>query len=131
MLPGRLGSGDMLLVAWREKKSQKKPVLVLSTSEGAGMREVRTGAGQLKLKPKSVVAYYKYMGGVDLSDRKIYHVSAERPSKRFWKKIFFNLVDMALLNSYILYEANTDAGQIVEQITETIFQIVIQAPTFA
>ena len=119
VLPGRLDigesvnyrSGDMLLVAWREKKSQKKPVLVLSTSEGAGMREVRTGAGRLKLKPKSVVAYNKYMGGVDLSDRKIYHVSAERPSKRFWEKIFFNLVDMALLNSYILYEANTDAGQ--------------------
>ena len=56
-----------------------------------------------------VVAYNKYMGGVDLSDRKIYHVSAERPSKRYWKKIFFNLVDMALLNSYILYEANTYA----------------------
>ena len=54
---------------------------------------------------------YKYMGGVDLSDCKIYHVSAERPSKRFWKKIFFNLVDTALLNSYILYQANTDGGQ--------------------
>ena len=119
VLPGRLDigesmnyrSGYMLLVAWREKKSQEKPVLVLSTSKGAGMREVRTGAGRLKLKTKSVVAYNKYMGGVDLSDRKIYHVSAERPSKLFWNKIFFNLVDMALLNSYILYQANTDAGQ--------------------
>ena len=116
--PGRLDiggsvnyrSGDMLLVAWWEKKSQKKPVLVLSTSEGAGMKEVRTGAGRLKLKPNSVIAYNKYMGGVDHSDRKIY-VSAEHPSKRFWKKIFFNLIDMALLNSYILYQANTDAGQ--------------------
>ena len=41
VLPGRLDiggsvnyrSGDMLLVAWREKKSQKKPVLMLSTSK--------------------------------------------------------------------------------------------------
>ena len=72
---------------------------------------MQTWAGRLKLKPKSVVAYNKYMGGVDLSDRKIYDMSAERPSKRFWKKIFFNLVDMDPLNSYILYEANTDAGQ--------------------
>ena len=62
VLPGRLDigesvnyrSGDMMLVAWREKKSQKKPVLVLSTSEGAGMMEVRTGAGRLKMKPKPV-----------------------------------------------------------------------------
>ena len=73
----------MLLVAFREKRSQRKPVLMPS----------------------------KYMGGVDLSDRKIYHVSAERPSKRYWKKIFFNLLDMALLNSFELYYANTDVVQ--------------------
>ena len=42
------------------------------------MMEVRTGAGRLKLKLKSVVAY-KYMG------------TAERPSNHFWKEIFFNL----------------------------------------
>ena len=102
---------DMLLVAFREKKSQRKPVLMLSTCEGAGMKEVRTAAGILKQKPKCVAAYNKYMGGVDISDRKIYHVSAERPSKRYWKKIFFNLLDMALLNSYELYRSNTDAGQ--------------------
>ena len=76
-LPGRLDigesvsyrSGELLLVAWREKKSQRKPVLMLSTSEGAGMTEVRTGAGRLKVKPNSAVAYNKYMGRVDLSDR--------------------------------------------------------------
>ena len=62
-------------------------------------------------KPKCVAAYNKYMGGVDVSNRKIYHVSAERPSKRYWKKIFFDLLDMALLNSYELYQSNTDAGQ--------------------
>ena len=47
----------------------------------------------------------------DISDRKIYHVSAERPSKRYWKKLFFNLIDMALLNSYELYKSNTDGHQ--------------------
>ena len=52
-----------------------------------------------------------YMGGVDLSNRKISHVSAERPTRRYWKKVFFNLLDMALLNTYELYRANTDAAQ--------------------
>jgi len=98
----------MLLVAFREKKSQQKPVLLLSTGEAAGMTEVTTAAGRVKQKPKVIAAYNKFMGGVDLSDRKIYHVSAERPSKRYWKKIFFNLMDMALLNSYELYKVNTD-----------------------
>ena len=51
------------------------------------------------------------MGGVDISDRKIYHVSAERPSKRYWKKIFFSLLEMAMLNAYELYRLNTDAAE--------------------
>ena len=116
-LPHRMNVGDIinhrrqgiLLVAFREKKSQRKPVLVLSTGTAAGMTQVRTGAGRDKLKPNCIAMYNKYMGDVDLSDRKIYHVSAERPSKRYWKKIFFNLMDMALLNSYELYRTNTDA----------------------
>ena len=118
-LPTKMNIGEMLsyrrqgilLVAFREKKSQRKPVLMLSTATAAGMVQVRTGAGVLKQKPKCIAAYNKYMGGVDISDRKIYHVSAERPSKRYWKKLFFNLIDMALLNSYELYKTNTDGNQ--------------------
>ena len=101
----------MLFVAFREKKSQRKPVLMLSTNAAAGVSDVRIEAGLMKRKPNCIIDYNEYMGGVDLSDRKIYHVSAERPTRRYWKKIFFNLLDMALLNSYELYRANTDAAR--------------------
>ena len=53
----------MLLVAFREKHSQRKPVLMLSTATAAGMTEVHTGAGLDKQKPKCIAAYNKYMGG--------------------------------------------------------------------
>ena len=72
----------MLHVTFQEKRSQRKPVLMLSTATAAGMTEVHTGAGINKQKPKCIAAY-KYMGEVDLRDRKIYHVSAEHPSKRY------------------------------------------------
>ena len=77
----------------------------------AGVSDVRTEAGLMKRKPNCIDDYNKYMGGVDLSNRKIYHVSAKRPTRRYWKNIFFNLLDMALLNTYELYRANTDAAQ--------------------
>ena len=105
----------ILLVAFREKTSQRKPVLMLSTAAAAGMVEVRTGAGVLKHKPTCIASYNKYMGVMDISDRKIYHISAKRPSKRYWKKLFFNLIDMALLNSYELYKSNTDGNQCKSQ----------------
>ena len=57
-------------------------MLVLSSGTVAGMTEVHTGAGLDKLKPNCIAMYNKYMGGgIDLSDRKICHVSAERHSK--------------------------------------------------
>ena len=65
-LPSKLEVGEC------EKRSQRKPVLMLSTSEMAGFVEVRTGAGVLKRKPHCIAAYNRFMGGVDLGDRKIY-----------------------------------------------------------
>ena len=81
---------------------------MLSTAAAAGTVPVWTAAGVDKNKSKCV-DLYNYMGGVDISNRKIYHVSAERPSKRYWKKIFFNMLDMALLDSFELYKNNIDA----------------------
>ena len=44
---------------------------MLSTASAAGMVDVRTGGGVVKHKPKCISSYNKYMGGVDISDRKI------------------------------------------------------------
>ena len=99
------GHQALLLIAFRETKSQRKPVLMLSTCAASGVGQVQTAAGLLKQKPKCVAAYYPYMGDVDINDRKIYQ--AERPTKRYWKNAFFNVNDMALLNSYKLYRGNT------------------------
>ena len=60
-LPTKMNVGDMmsylrqgiLLIAFGDIKSQLKPVLMLSRA-AAGMVEVRTGAGVLKQKPKSI-----------------------------------------------------------------------------
>ncbi|KAK3751173.1 hypothetical protein RRG08_023931 [Elysia crispata] len=43
------------------------------------------------------------MGGVDLADKKAYHLAAERSTRRYWKKIFHNQLDIALVNGHILF----------------------------
>ena len=93
-IPSKMNIGEtqnfrknqMLLCAFREKKSQREPVQLLSISEAVGMTQVQTRAGIIKRKPRGIAAYNRYLGGVDISDRKIYYVSVERPSKRYGRK---------------------------------------------
>jgi len=95
--------GNLLCCAYMDKKSQRKPVLSLSTASPSVdlTSEVR---GTAKLRPYMAQTYNAGMGGVDLMDRKIYQIAAERPCNKYWMKIFFNLVDIAVRNSYEIYQ---------------------------
>lgn len=43
------------------------------------------------------------MGGVDRADQLITYYGYPHHSKKWWKRVFFHLLDTALVNSYILY----------------------------
>ncbi|KAG8267581.1 hypothetical protein J6590_048200 [Homalodisca vitripennis] len=60
------------------------------------------GSGLQAVKPVMIDQYNKYMGGIDLKDRPLYHLTCSRATRRYWKKIFYHILDMALFNSYIL-----------------------------
>ena len=47
------------------------------------------------------------MGGVDLSDMHIYIFLDKKKTIR-WKKVFFTLLGRLVLNSFILYQQNTN-----------------------
>lgn len=94
---------SLLGIAFREKKSQKQPVTLISTKHRAAMKTkvVRT---KTVTKPEAILNYNSYMGGVDLRDKKLYHYASERATHRYWTKIMRNLMDIAVLNAYELYK---------------------------
>ena len=98
---------ELLLCAFRDKKSQKKNVLLLSSKLHARELTSRNSKGKEATKPEVVVHYNSTMGGIDLSDKVIYHYSAERSCRRYWRKIFFNFLDIALFNASVLYTQNS------------------------
>mgnify|MGYP002804405118 CR=1 FL=1 len=102
----------VLACAFREKKSQRKPVLLLSTSTLADNVTVRTRSGKSIMKPQIILDYNKGMGGVDVSDRKIYEFAAERSTHRYWSKVWRNLIDVSIMNAYELYKLNTDPSNV-------------------
>jgi len=95
--------GPLLCVVFKD--GSKTPVL-LSTAVRAGFDEVRRRGRQVQ-KPRVVLKYNESMGGVDMSDARLYAYLSERRTMKWSLKVAFSLFGRAVLNSYILYEQNT------------------------
>ena len=76
------------------------------------MRQVTQRNGKETVKPACILMYNAGMGGVDLIDKKIYHIVAERPTRRYWVEIMRNLLDIALRNSYEPFKLKHPASRL-------------------
>ena len=65
--------------------------------------------------PELVRDYNLHMGGVDLSDMRTYIFLDERRTIRWNKKVFLTLFGRLLLNSFILYQRNSDLPKLDRQ----------------
>ena len=67
-------------------------------------RKNRDGTSNTVSCPRNVVAYNKYMGGVDHADqlRNYYHVRCK--SRKSYKYLFWFAFDSAIVNAYILWK---------------------------
>ena len=96
---------EMLCLLWMDKRT----VLTISTIHSAKMVNVKVNyKGDTVKKPQPILMYTKYMFGVDLSDQLLAYYSLLRKSIKWWRKLMIHLVNLAMLNAYILYrKANT------------------------
>ena len=60
--------------------------------------------GELKEKPMVVADYNDYMLGVDKLDQLMSYYSFLHKSVKWWRKIFFWLLEVMVINSYIIYK---------------------------
>ena len=54
-------------------------------------------------QPQTFQTYNKYMNAVDRSDQILTTNSIQRKCMKWWKTMFYHLIDMAVVNSYILF----------------------------
>ena len=112
--------GGVLALQWQDKRT----VSMLSTIHDAGMstiqrrtRQVQGGIEQIQ-KPTMVVEYNKHMGGVDQADQMLSYYGFTHRTVKWWRRAFFHLLNVSVLNAYILYQQ-----QQVKKCTHEQFQI--------
>ena len=88
------------------KYLDKKPVYLLSTLYTSENVRTRHRAQEIFHRPKVVVKYDKFMGGVDRSDQMVANSKVDLKTLKWWKKVFFHVLSIAVLNSYIMYKEN-------------------------
>ena len=62
-----------------------------------------------KVKPLVVDRYNHNMGRVDKADQYSMYYSFGRRSVKWWRKLMFLLMEVALVNSFILYKTTVDS----------------------
>ena len=91
---------NTLAVHWKDKRD----VLCLSTFHAPGEQVVQRFSGEVT-KPNIICEYNKYMGGVDKLDQFLSYYTLCRKSAKWWKKVFFRLLELCLVNAMCVYNA--------------------------
>ena len=113
--------GVYLALQWLDNR----PVTMLSTIDSANSfvlvdrKEQVNKWCNIKLKqPQAIHSYNQFMNGVDRSDQMLAQNSTLRKCLRWWKTLFFHMIDIALVNSCILFQFHRAQHPEVEELMQ-------------
>ncbi len=97
---------ELVALSWMDSRPVNFLATGCSTVPTSVMRKEKTGAMSTVKCPELVVDYHKGMGGVDVHDQlRLQRYSVQKCIKyrKYYKTLFLGLVDMALINGYIIH----------------------------
>lgn len=92
-----------MAMKWEDKRS----VRMLSTVHEVGFcptGKKRRGTDEDIIKPTCIQDYNQNMGGVDNVDRQLSITETVRKTMKWYRKLFFHLVDLCLSNAHAMYK---------------------------
>ena len=85
----------------------RKEVRVLTTAHGGETMATGKTNSVTKEPIVKLSAVHKFMGAVDNSDQMVTCNAFKKRTLKWWKKAFFHLYTLSILNSYIVHKATT------------------------
>ena len=101
------------LVTWKDKK---QVTLIITGPQGG-----TDGNG----KPTEICDFNKYIGGVDLNNQLCGYYKVGRPSHRWWRYIWWYCVNVAVTNSWILFERHATREELAKAPTHKNFMLCL------
>lgn len=93
-----LHKDGVVVSKWRDRKD----LFMISTEHPHEMVDAPNRHNQQKIKPLAVREYNRFMRGIDFSDQMISYYCCERKGIKWYRKLFFHLMDVMLHNAFIL-----------------------------
>ena len=99
------------------KWMDKQAVSMISTIHDSSMvssqrrSKFADGGHESVQKPQCVVEYNSHMGGVDLSDQLVTYYNFAHRTVKWWRRVFFHLLETSIVNAYVMYTESTQSAR--------------------
>ena len=108
---------DLTPVLWRDRHDVYALSSIHNRSVQTAMMRPKGGREKVPIPcPTPVYDYNQFMGGVDLVDQHLsYYSLTLRRTIKWWKKVFWGLIDISIINSWIIFRLNHPNSKIKSQ----------------
>jgi hypothetical protein len=94
---------NTMVLSWKDKNTVTMISTLHDNTTKTTERRLKGGEITQVTKPSVIHKYNEFMGGVDLADHYTTTYSFARRTSKWWRKLFFWLLDVSVVNSFILY----------------------------
>lgn len=107
-------TGEVRAIKWMDNRG----VVVVTTFESAYPLTNVTRFEKKEKKvisvpcPRAIITYNKFMGGVDLIDGLVAYYRIDLRSRKYYMRIFYHFLDMAVVNGWLIYRRDCHANGI-------------------